>query len=379
MYYKISPVLIIVISLVIIAVIMFGAKIFIDNKKVNEPDKDVSEIIPVLELSVNSEEPEQENVIITAKATTDDESGIYGITLPDGSLMRSSRVTYKANQNGNYTFKVKGNNGQTNSLTIEVTNIREVSAEHPYIPTGFSHIEGDVKSGYIIQDSYGNEFVWVPVYSGKLTRNTMLDDNYEESNNTATALVNSVAQNYGFYIGRYEASKYEINGSTVAASIGNRMPWNNVTYIEAAEVAQKSSLVFGYEEYKTAIINSFAWDTTLAWIDESHENYSSNTSHGNYSGTIRNTGATESDIKNNICDMAGNVREWTTEIYKYKEPQKTNSRKRNSSAEEILSETVTYRVIRGGSAATSRTANSHTGYKESMSDAYWGFRMILYK
>ena len=138
---------------------------------------------------------------------------------------------------------------------------------------------------------------------------------------------------------------------------------------------------FEYKECQTALMNSAAWDTVLAWIDETEENYSTDISQGNYSGELRNTGETEDDIKNNICDLAGNVREWTTEVFKETMPVTNTSKNKNKNTvnEVPISETVTYRVIRGGSANLDRPASSHAGYKENTSEAYWGFRMILYK
>ncbi len=378
MYYKISPVIIGLLVVAVITIAGFGIAMIVNknnSKNPNSSEMSNSELAPVLDLSTNTNDENQESVIITAVATTEDQAGIYSITLPDGSSNRTDTATYETKKNGNYTFKAKGNNGQISSLTIEVKNIREASATSPYIPTGFSHVEGEVENGYVIKDEYGNEFVWVPVESGKLTRNTLLDTDYEESTSTASALVNSVAQNYGFYIGRYEASSYESNGEKVASSIANKSPWNNITYTLATEAAIKASSTFGYEGYQTAIMNSYAWDTVLQWLDTQFENYSTNTSYGNYSGNIRNTGMTQTDIKNNICDLAGNLREWTTEIYK---PKATNKNSQNA-LNEVISETITYRVIRGGAANVSRTASSHTGYKENMTDEYWGFRMILYK
>lgn len=243
MYYKISPVIIVVLIIVIVAIAGLGIAIMGKNsnsKTPNQPEIQASDIVPVLELTTNTDEENQESVTITAVATTEDSQGIYSITLPDGSTHRSDTINCIVKQNGNYTFKVKGNNGKTSSLTIEVNNIREASAMMPYIPTGFSHTEGEVETGFVIKDSYGNEFVWIPVESGKLTRNRLHDNDYEESNNTATGLVNSVAKNYGFYLGRYEASLYEKGGQKIAATVGNKMPWTNITYPEAAEAARKS-------------------------------------------------------------------------------------------------------------------------------------------
>jgi formylglycine-generating enzyme required for sulfatase activity len=202
----------------------------------------------------------------------------------------------------------------------------------------------------------------------------MLNSNYQESN-TASELVNSVAKYYGFYIARFEASSYEVNGKKVATSLSGRIPWTNVTFIEANQAANDMSVAFNYEDgIKTAIANSYAIDTTLEWINESVENYSTNTSYGNYSGTILPTGQTKSDIVNNICDLAGNVREWTTEIDK----SATNSTS-NKKTETTDANSITKRIVRGGSANLSRTASARTGNSENLSDEYWGFRVVLYK
>ena len=383
MYYKISPIIIAILIVIIIVIAGFGVKLLTDQKS-PEPQlepKNVSEIVPILELNSNTNEENQTNVTITAKAKTEDESGIASLTLPDGTITYSDTATYETDKNGSYTFKAKGNNGQISSLTIEVTNIREISSQTPYIPTGFSHVEGEVETGYVIEDKFGNQFVWIPVANAKLIRNTMLDNDYEDS---GSALVNSVAQNYGFYMARYEASSYEINGEKVASSMADKTPWTHITYVDAANAASKAASVFEYEDCQTALVNSHAWDTALSWIDQTTQNYSTNTRYGNYSGEIRNTGTTSTDQKNNLCDLAGNVREWTTEIYKEKKKTTTNTSKnknknKNATNQETVAETVSYRVIRGGSANLNRTASSHTGYKENTENEYWGFRMILYK
>lgn len=74
------------------------------------------------------------------------------------------------------------------------------------------------------------------------------------------------------------------------------------------------------------------------------------------------------------------MREWTTEIFKNKTTSTTSkNKKKNTANEQVVSETVNYRVVRGGGANLSRTASSYTGYKENMTDEYWGFRIILYQ
>lgn len=371
---KFSPIIIIVLLLLIIAMGIFAFSMLTSSPSGGNVDKgttDVDLIKPTLNLSLNTSDENQEKVVITAVASTEDEDGVESITLPDGTQIQATEANYEVTQNGNYKFKVNGKNGTTADVSITVSNIREVSAKNPYIPTGFSQVEGTgIDNGFTIIDDYGNQYVWVPVESGKLTRNTLLNTDYEETNSTASALVNSVAQNYGFYVGKFEASEFEINGEKVAASMEGKIPWSNITFQDANNYASASASKFGYDGYNTAILNSYAWDTILVWLDTKAESYSSNVNYGNYSGSIYPTGTTESDIVYNICDIAGNVREWTTEIYK----SSTANNNNNENKENVLN-----RVVRGGSANLSRTPASHIGYPENTSDTYWGFRMVLYK
>ena len=365
---KFSPVIIAVLVIVLIALGVLTFNI-LKNDPTPGPTPGSSSTgetstKPVLNLSKEFDEVNKNKVIITAYATTTDPGGIQEIILPDGTSIVGEVGTYVVTANGNYEFTAVCANGEQDSLKIEVTEIVEVSATNPYVPEGFEVINDNVEEGFVIEDRAGNQYVWIPVESGKLTRETIFSVEFEESNSTASALVNSVAKNYGFYLGRFEASQYEIDGKIVAASMSGKIPWTNVTYQDAYEYATRSGEAFGYTDCYTSLINSYAWDTTLEWIDQSVTNYSSVTNYGNYSGTIYPTGTTQSDIVKNISDLAGNVREWTTEIYK----------------DTVGGEKgAIYRVVRGCAASLSKTPKSHIGYTEVKSDTYWGFRTILYK
>lgn len=374
---KLAPVIIVVLAIIFIAIIVFAVKMFSSGgvSSIMGDEEEEIQAIPVINLSLDTSEENQEKVVISVVATIEDEEGISYITLPDGTQVYADNYEYEVTENGDYTFKAYAENGTSDALSITVSNIAEPSSSNPYIPEGFEYLTGEVDTGYVIQDAYGNQFVWVPVSSGILTRSTMLNSEYEESNNLATSLVNSVAKNYGFYMGRYEASAYDVDGATVAATMGEQIPWTNVTYQDAYNAAYASSASFGYgEDVITALISSYAWDTTLEWLNQTVTNYSTNTSYGNYSGTVYPTGATESDQINNICDMAGNVREWTTEIYK---SSTTTTTKKTTTAS--TDDDAVNRVIRGGSANINKIANSRNGYPETYTDSYWGFRVVMYK
>ena len=84
--------------------------------------------------------------------------------------------------------------------------------------------------------------------------------------------------------------------------------WNRITQPQAALVSQN---MYKNDKYvESDLINSYAWDTTIVYIQAmGNENYA-NQADGN--GTLKNTGLTQ-DEKCKIFDMAGNLFELTTE------------------------------------------------------------------
>lgn len=370
---KLTPLIIIVLIAALIGVGALMVKLLFtdDTAEVpGNPSGSIDEVIdvePVVTLNKEVNDDGKDTVVtISVSATLEsDVDTIKEIILPDGSKVTGDTVDVTAENNGIYEFTVVTENGVKKTESIEITELTVISATNPYVPEGFNVTHDVVDEGFTIEDEYENEYVWVPVPNGKLTRNTMLSTDYEESSSTASALVNSVAKYYGFYIAKYEASQAEIDGQVAAASKAGKQPWTNISYLNAVEHADNADSVFGYTDCTTALLNSYAWDTVIQWIDKSVVNYSSSIHYGNYSDTIYPTGYTDTDFVNNICDLAGNVREWTTEIYK--------------SATQPGEDMVIHRVVRGGSANLSRTPSSHIYYPENTSDNYWGFRTILYK
>lgn len=332
---------------------------------INSEKKDL--VKPSIVLNYEPKTNTSGNVIIYIEACMPDGSEIESIILPNNQEVISTETKYEVTKNGEFEFIVKAKNGEVSSQKIEINNILDSSSDEPYIPDGFEHVEGtEVDSGFVIQDNVGNEFVWVPVETGKLTRNTEGSTQYVEYTEEVTSFSNSVARYYGFYISRYEASESESNES-ISCKKG-LIPMTNVTYLSAYEKARNMSKVYKYDGVTTALTNSYAWDTTLKWINSNITNYSTNISYGNYSGRIVTTGSTESDNANNIYDLSGNLREWTTEVY-YPDVLDGSLTEQNK----------VYRVIRGGGANMEKNANSHIGHPENMSDTYWGFRVILFK
>ncbi len=154
------------------------------------------------------------------------------------------------------------------------------------------------------------------------------------TNTTAKNLkdfIEKTETNKGFYIARYEASYgggYNADGTTSAEKFGNAKTlskvstanstssmsyttgrlWNRISQPEAAIVSQN---MYKNDKYvESDLINSYAWDTAIVYIQAmGNENYANKTD-GN--GTLKNTGKTEDQVCK-IFDMAGNTAEWTTE------------------------------------------------------------------
>ena len=239
----------------------------------------------------------------------------------------------------------------------------------PKVPTGFYPVEGTkVETGFVISTEEGddlsnskggNQYVWIPVdgilgESNKTVQNavdgeiilgryvfnkegkiyttltpTTLDGELKESSgapyrytesstgkgNTPAkdiqGFIDSVRTNGGYYIGRFEASKGQ-NGK--AESKYNKEVFNNVTQPEAFTACQDL-----YEGVNSDLINSYAWDTAILFIQKYGQNNYSKEKGQSTTDEIANTGknllqsTNKEDVQLNIYDMAGNCYEWTTE------------------------------------------------------------------
>ena len=204
--------------------------------------------------------------------------------------------------------------------------------DNPYIPNGFTHIEGEWNTGYVIkEETTGNEFVWIPVdgYNLNLERSEFektFASMEKSTDSIEIAFRISVYTHGGYYVGRYEAGIDNTSGDNVGLPVSKKgvEPWTNISMNNAKQSAQKM-----YEqnnEINSSLMNSYAYDTMLNWLkkqDYSISTYDVDTNSstwGNYknnaNGTKELTGSNESWKANNIYDIAGNVWEQTTENYK---------------------------------------------------------------
>ena len=324
-----------------------------------------------------------------------------------GTTVVDKTIPYAVTKNGTYTFTVTGTvNGKsyTKNVSVTVNQFKDVyeymqtntkvtySDGEVWVPEGFKVAEDSastVQGGVVIEDKDGNQFVWVPVATladYKRTWYTGYDSFSEYSEALPEDEKTSVERYKGFYIGRYEAGDKE---STVAKTLrssndvtktvtikANQAPYNYVTRTEAVSLAEGFATKQGYKA-KTKLVSSYAWDTTIAFMQKVNSDYGSSSEEGNYIDTKFSytdiTGAKQTKAKNsnvlvptgqttpvcNIYDMGGNVWELTTESY---------------------SNTYIPCAIRGGYYSNS-FADFPAGFRYSNSDYAYdriGFRLTLF-
>jgi Tfp pilus assembly protein PilE len=215
-----------------------------------------------------------------------------------------------------------------------------------WIPEGFKIADDSastVQGGVVIEDKDGNQFVWVPVATIDDYKRTWYtgDGSFSKYSEALPEDEKTSVETYkGFYIGRYEAGDKE---STVAKTLrssndvtktvtikANQAPYNYVKRTQAVSLAEGFATKQGYKA-KTKLVSSYAWDTTIAFLQKVNSDYGNSSEEGNYNDTTFSytdiTGASKTKAKNsnvlvptgqttpvcNIYDMGGNVGEWPTE------------------------------------------------------------------
>ena len=103
------------------------------------------------EITEDNFRAELDNTIGSGKYTLSKNGDIFTVTYND------SKRSYEVDADGNITE-------QGEASLIATIIIEGEKVETPPLPSSdFSHIDGTVDTGYVIKDSKGNEFVWVPV------------------------------------------------------------------------------------------------------------------------------------------------------------------------------------------------------------------------
>ena len=351
----------------------------------------------------------------TGSAITDANSVYLGNTLyitfshsiTGGTTVVDKTIPYAVTANGTYTFTVTGTvNGKnyTKNVSVTVNQFKDAyeymqtntkvtySDGEVWIPEGFrisTDSASTVQGGVVIEDKDRNQFVWVPVATLADYKRTWYtgDGSFSSYSEALPEDEKTSVERYkGFYIGRYEAGDKE---STVAKTLrsskdvtktvtikANQAPYNYVTKTQAVSLAEGFATKQGYKA-KTKLVSSYAWDTTIAFLQKVNSDYGSSSKEGNYRDTTFSytdiTGASKTKARSsyvlvptgqttpvcNIYDMGGNVFEWTTESCSY---------------------TNTPYAIRGGfyyNFFAINPAGSRNGSSDSAIDSI-GFRLTLF-
>ena len=178
-------------------------------------------------------------------------------------------------------------------------------------------------------------------------------------------IINSIKENGGFYIGRYESSlsdSNDINAATTGHIQSKKgiMPTtaNNAGTSSWYGLYQKQkdyATVISQSKVKSGMIYGSMYDAVMNWAlsDESEKVKvtASSTKHG-----PEKTGAIDGDVIKNIYDLGNNLYEWIAEA--------------NS---------ISNRVLRGGNSnSTYSPSLRNNGYNPSNTLSYTGSRTLLY-
>lgn len=259
-----------------------------------------------------------------------------------------------------------------------------------WIPAGFKvqNPSKNVEDGIIIEDvshvnTKGSTFIWVPVgdiITNKGTKNIALNrytfDNATgvptgrgttaisgATESSATNFIASTEKYGGYYISQYEARDGEVSGNRGSGTADTNQvvsikekPVYNLISRDQAKI--QSEAMYNDTNFESELINSYAWDTTLVYIQECSDNskYSLEYSVNSKEDGISQNGTSDSIC--NIYDMASNCFELTTE---------SSGSSGNA-------------IGRGGSYqySTMDNASSRNTYSPSSEYEYASFRPILY-
>ena len=239
--------------------------------------------------------------------------------------------------------------------TTDNTELKDAKNNKIVVPAGFKIVNGatTVDKGIVIEDvtetaTKGSQFVWIPVgtitksdgttatitlgrydFDATTGKESAYSGSYiEEDANDASTLKklgntiaknitkfkNSVATNGGYYIGRYEARtatarSTKDNALTQITEKGAENVYNWVTQLQAAQLSQN---MYNSDKFTSDLINSYAWDTAIVFIQNCGTNNKYSMQSSLNVNSFSQTGTT-TDVQCNIFDMASNVLEWTTE------------------------------------------------------------------
>ena len=289
--------------------------------------------------------------------------------------------------NGTYSLTITTTTGKTKTTKLAVHSLykqdfwKEIDTDLSRTTIEAELKEMAKKQGFSSLEDYAKSMNFETVekmiedYTNYKKQSIEKYKNYRD-NDTNQESVNTYG---GFYIARYEAGDGDANGTPRSSSSSNS---NTVVSKKGAIVynyiSQTDSITRAESMYagKSKLISGAGWDRTINWLIETkakteNEVFVNSSSWGNYNDSTGNaktnsgsgnmnytTGRNEAWKANNIYDLAGNVRDWTTEAV-----------------------SSNLRVNRGGDSndnGSSAPASSRIGDGSGFSDYHIGFRPALY-
>ena len=246
-----------------------------------------------------------------------------GFKVTEGNKLEDGIVIKNTTDNNEFVWIPVGQTltffgGETGSITLGRYDFSTNPISLVQGQTGTEYVDGNTKITYSSKDYYEN-----------------LTDSYgnTKAKGGISAFVNSALTNKGYYIARFEAGiAGDTNNEDISTTYENRTStstkplsqkgkslWTGIKQADASTACQNM-----YSGVNSDLINSYAWDTALIFIEKcgtsgyaSQSGQSTNTKAPAKTGegTLKATNAV--DVQCNIYDMAGNVREWTTESCSY--------------------------------------------------------------
>ena len=236
---------------------------------------------------------EKENEWVWIPVSDNDFSLMFGTASDDGWTMLETSIKSK--------YK---------SLGTTLGN-RTLIRTNPGTTTDPYYREPDVLSSFDIDENNRKQAGFVEkdgtTASSLETMAIKLKNDYKD-------MMDSVKENKGFYIGRYELGKDTSDNDKPQVKEGDVM--NYINWYELYSACKS----FSSGDVQSRMVWGCQWDQVCRFISTLGENKVSSlddsTNYGNYSGsTDYKTGTRNNCITNNIYDLAGNCWEWTQEAY----------------------------------------------------------------
>ena len=250
------------------------------------------------------------------------------------------------------------------------TTVQDSLGNKVVVPAGFKVVNptDNVENGIVIEDvnhgaTAGSQFVWIPVgtihtssgdktitlgryvFNPDGTINTELSkteptdqlktssfssyyytEGLKDSSTTnthakdITTFISKVNSTGGYYIGRYEARDGDATKARTSSTsdtnqlvcTASNFVYNYVTQLQAADLSRN---MYSDSNFESDLINSYAWDTAVVFIQEcsGDTDYSRQNS---LNTSLANKGTNNLETKDQVCnvyDMASNCYEWSTE------------------------------------------------------------------